>query len=51
MTVKIKKTKQVHLGRRVSKDERGQMFVESGNARVYLNRATATKIEARQRKK
>ena len=46
----MSKRKQVHNGRPVSYDEKGKMFVESGNARVYLNQETVTKIEARKRK-
>lgn len=47
----MRKSKQVHNGRPVRYDEKGQMFVESGRARVYLNHETVKKIEARKRKK
>jgi len=51
MKKKIKKTKQVHHGDPVYKDESGRMFVELGNTRVYFNRKTIAKIEARKKKK
>ncbi len=47
MSEKIKKSKHIHLGQRVFYDEKGQMFKEVGNTRVYLNGVTAKKIEAR----
>lgn len=51
MEGKIKKTKQVHLGDPLYYDENGQIFKEVGNARIYLNRETVTKIKARKKKK
>ncbi len=50
MSEKIKKSKHVHLGQRVFYDEKGQMFKEVGNSRVYLNGVTAQKIESRKKK-
>ena len=47
----MRKRKIIHLGDPIYYDENGQMFKESGNARVYLNRATVKKIESRKRKK
>lgn len=49
--MKVKKTKQTHCGSPVYYDENSRMFVDSGNARVYLNGETVKKIEARKRKK
>lgn len=50
MKEKIKKTKQVHHGDPIYRDENGRMFVESGNARVYFSRRMAEEIEARKKK-
>ena len=49
--MKVKKTKQIHHGEPVYKDEDGRMFVESGKARVYFSQAMREKIEARKKKK
>ena len=49
--MKIKKTKQIHHGEPVYRDEDGRMFVESGRARVYFIRRMREKIEARKKKK
>ena len=49
--MKIKKTKQIHHGDPVYKDEDGKMFVESGRARVYFSRRMQEEIEARRKKK
>ena len=49
--MKIKKTKQIHHGEPVYKDENGRMFVEAGRARVYFSRTMREKIEARKKKK
>jgi len=49
--MKIKKTKQIHHGDPVYKDEDGKMFVESGNARVYFSRRKQEEVEARKKKK
>ncbi len=46
----MRKRRQIHLGDPVYYDDKGQMFVNAGSARVYLNRATVTKIEARKKK-
>ena len=50
MKEKIKKTKQIHRGYPVYKDENGQMFVEGGNCRVYFSAGMRKKIEARKKK-
>ena len=49
--MKVKKTKQIHRGEPVYKDEHGKMFVETGNARVYFSPGMVRKIEARKKKK
>lgn len=49
--MKVKKSKQVHHGDSLYYDERGQMFKEVGNTRVYLSGKTRKEIEARKRKK
>ena len=50
MKEKIKKTKQIHRGEPVYKDENGKMFVETGRARVYFSPGMVRKIEARKKK-
>jgi len=47
---KHKKTA-LHLGDPVYIDEKGQMYKESGRARIYLNGVTMKEIEARKKKK
>ena len=49
--MKVKKTKQIHHGEPVYKDEDGRMFVESGRARVYFSQTMREKIESRKKKK
>jgi len=51
MKEKIKKTKQIHRGEPVYKDENGKMFVEAGRARVYFSPGMVRRIEARKKKK
>ena len=46
----MRKRKIIHLGDPVLIDEKGKMYKEAGNARVYLNGVTVKEIEARQRK-
>ena len=48
--MKIKKTKQIHHGDPVYKDENGRMFVESGNARVYFSQRKQGEVEARKKR-
>lgn len=48
--MKVKKTKQIHRGDPVYRDENGKMFVEAGNARVYFSPGMVRKIEARRKK-
>jgi len=48
--MKIKKTKQVHHGDPIYRDEDGRMFVEAGNARIYFSRRKQAEVEARKKK-
>lgn len=49
--MKIKKTKQVHHGDPIYRDENGRLFVDAGNARVYFSWRMSEEIEARKKKK
>ena len=45
-----KKRRIKHLGHKVHVDEKGQMYKEIGNARIYLNSEAVKEIEARKKK-
>lgn len=46
----MKKTKRIYHGRPIYKDDNGKLFVDSGNARLYLSGKTVKEIESRKRK-
>ena len=48
--MKVKKTKQIHHGDPIYRDENGRMFVDAGNARVYFSQRKSKEIEARKKK-
>lgn len=46
----MKKRRIMYLGGKVHTDDKGRMFKEVGNARIYLNQQAVSEIEARKRK-
>jgi hypothetical protein len=47
----MKKRRIKYLGGKVHTDDKGRMFKEVGNARIYLSPQTVSEIEARKRQK